>query len=481
MKTLRVFEAFSGYGSQSMALKRLGVDYEVIGISEIDKYALQAYMAVHGETPNYGDISKIDWTAVPDFDFLTYSFPCTDISSAGLQKGLEEGSGTRSSLLWECKKAIEAKKPKYLLMENVKALTYKKFKPYLDKWLDYLKDLGYTNFAKILNAKNYGVPQNRERIFVVSVLGEAEYSFPEGFELEKRLKDVFETKIEESFYLSKKAIDGFNKHRERMKERGNGFGWEPTDGNCISSSVLTTAGCRPDDNYIKEKYGNKRVQSIVESGKISGDKVEFIDAYNQQVQDIAGTIKTTIDSSCMSFITEPDKLFDDDKKRLNDVCMESEKEIIGISVNTNSRKLEFKGAKSISPICSTLRATDYKCSHTVWESDAQIEYKGKKLNEGDGLYLSTSQDFFHGGLEGISRTLKATNSDAGVVQNYRIRKLTPRECFRLMGVSEIDIDKIQSAGISKTQQYKMAGNSIVVDVLYYIFKNLFKENTDKTD
>lgn len=321
MKTLRVFEAFSGYGSQSMALKRLGVDYEVIGISEIDKYALQAYMAVHGETPNYGDISKIDWTAVPDFDFLTYSFPCTDISSAGLQKGLEEGSGTRSSLLWECKKAIEAKKPKYLLMENVKALTYKKFKPYLDKWLDYLKDLGYTNFAKILNAKNYGVPQNRERIFVVSVLGEAEYSFPEGFELEKRLKDVLETKIEESFYLSKKAIDGFNKHRERMKERGNGFGWEPTDGNCIASSVLTTAGCRPDDNYIKEKYGNKRVQSIVESGKISGDKVEFIDAYNQQVQDIAGTIKTTIDSSCMSFITEPDKLFDDDKKRLNDVCM----------------------------------------------------------------------------------------------------------------------------------------------------------------
>lgn len=178
---IRVFEAFAGYGSQSMALRRLGIDYEVIGISEIDKYAIQAYMAVHGETPNYGCISKIDWKEVPDFDFLTYSFPCTDISSAGLQKGLEEGSGTRSSLLWECKKAIEAKKPKYLLMENVKALTYKKFRPYLEKWLDYLKDLGYTNFAKVLNAKNYGVPQNRERIFVVSVLGCADYSFPEGF------------------------------------------------------------------------------------------------------------------------------------------------------------------------------------------------------------------------------------------------------------------------------------------------------------
>lgn len=286
-----------------------------------------------------------------------------------------------------------------------------------------------------------------------------------------------EKDVDESFYLSKKAIDGFNRHRERMKERGNGLGWEPTDGNCIASSVLTTAGSRPDDNYIKEKYGNKRVQSIVESGKISGDKVEFIDAYNQQVQDICGTIKTTIDSSCMSFITEPNQLSDDNTKRLNDICIESEKEIIGISVHPNSRKLEFKGAESITAISPALRATDYKCPHVVWEQKAQIEYKGKKLNEGDGLYLSTSQDFFRGGLDGISRTLKATNSDAGVVQNYRIRKLTPRECFRLMGVSESDIDKIQSAGISKTQQYKMAGNSIVVDVLYYIFKKMFVDKS----
>ena len=171
------------------------------------------------------------------------------------------------------------------------------------------------------------------------------------------------------------------------------------------------------------------------------------------------------------------KVEESEEERLNDVCKETKKEIIGISVNSNSRKLEFKGTKSISPICPTLRATDYKSPHTVWESDAQIEYKGKKLNEGDSLYLSTSQDFFHGALDGISRTLKATKSDAGVVQNYRIRKLTPCECFRLMGVSESDIDKIQSAGISKTQQYKMAGNSIVVDVLYYIFKKMFVDKS----
>lgn len=209
--TIKVFEAFSGYGSQAMALQRLkqiypDFDYEVVGISEIDKYAIQAYNAVHGETTNYGDISKIDWDNVPDFDLFTYSFPCQDISSAGKQRGLAEGSETRSSLLWECKKAIEAKKPKYLLMENVKALTQKKFLPYLHERERYLGSLGYTNFTKVLNAKNYGVPQNRERVFMASVLGDAWYEFPKPFELSKRLKDVLEKDVDEKYYLSKKLI-----------------------------------------------------------------------------------------------------------------------------------------------------------------------------------------------------------------------------------------------------------------------------------
>lgn len=182
---IRVFEAFAGYGSQSMALRRLGIDFEVVGISEIDKYAIQAYMAVHGDTPNYGDISNIEWESVPDFDFLTYSFPCTDISTAGQQKGLAEGSGTRSSLLWECRKAIEAKRPKYLLMENVKNLVSKKFTPYMKEWLRFLEGQGYSNYTKVLNAKDFGVPQNRERVFMVSILGEVSFHFPKPFTLEK--------------------------------------------------------------------------------------------------------------------------------------------------------------------------------------------------------------------------------------------------------------------------------------------------------
>ena len=209
---LRVFEAFAGYGSQHMALERLHNEnpqfsYEVVGISEIDKFAVQSYEAIHGPTRNFGDISAIDWESVPDFDLFTYSFPCTDISLAGRQKGLEENTGTRSSLLWQSRKAIIAKRPKYLLMENVKALTYKKFRPYLDKWIAELESYGYKNFWKVLNAKDFGVPQKRERVFMLSVLDkEAEFSFPEPQELKRTIKDCLESEVDASYFLSEDKV-----------------------------------------------------------------------------------------------------------------------------------------------------------------------------------------------------------------------------------------------------------------------------------
>ena len=219
---LRVFTAFSGYDSQCMALDRLGIPYELVGWSEIDKYAIQAHNAVYPQYAdrNYGDISKIDWESVPDFDMFTYSFPCTDISNAGVQKGLEEGSGTRSSLLWECCKTIETKRPKYLLMENVKALVSQKFLPYYKKWEQYLAGLGYDNYCKVLNAKDYGVPQNRERIFIVSILdNERTYHFPDPIPLEKRLKDVLEDKVDEKYYLADKMVVSFLKNNENLETR----------------------------------------------------------------------------------------------------------------------------------------------------------------------------------------------------------------------------------------------------------------------
>lgn len=223
---LRVFTAFSGYDSQCMALDRIGIPYELVGWSEIDKYAIQAHNAVYPQYAdrNYGDISQIDWEKVPDFDLFTYSFPCTDISNAGVQKGLEEGSGTRSSLLWECKKTIEVKRPKYLMMENVKALVSAKFLPFYKKWEQWLAEMGYDNHCMVMNAKDYGVPQNRERIFIISILdNDRSFHFPEPFPLEKRLKDVLEEKVAEKYYLSDQAVEGFLKHNENHEKKGTGF------------------------------------------------------------------------------------------------------------------------------------------------------------------------------------------------------------------------------------------------------------------
>lgn len=208
---LRVVTLCSGYDSQCMAIRNLGIPYDLIGWSEIDKYAIMAHDAVFPEYKdrNLGDMTKIDWSKVDDFDLLTYSTPCTDFSNAGKQAGGEEGSGTRSSILWWTRYAIMQKKPKYLLMENVKALVSDKFRPLFLKWCDELTSYGYTNFMQVLNAKDYGIPQNRERIFVVSILGEAWYTFPYPRTLKLRLKDMLEDKVDEKYYLDQDKVNKF--------------------------------------------------------------------------------------------------------------------------------------------------------------------------------------------------------------------------------------------------------------------------------
>jgi DNA (cytosine-5)-methyltransferase 1 len=208
---LKVFTTFSGYDSQCLALRDIGIPYDLVGWSEIDTYAIRAHNAIFPEFKdrNYGDITKIDWAQVPDFDLLTYSSPCQDFSNAGLQRGGQEGSGTRSSLLWEVKKAILAKHPGFLLMENVKALVSDKFLPTFRLWLDWLAGQGYTNFCEVLNAKDYGIPQNRERIFVVSFLENTWYHFPQKVPLKLRLKDMLEDKVDEKYYLDQEKVDKF--------------------------------------------------------------------------------------------------------------------------------------------------------------------------------------------------------------------------------------------------------------------------------
>ena len=412
---LRVFEAFAGYGSQSIELRNLGIEYEVVAISEIDKYAIKAYEAIHGPTNNLGDICKIDPKDIPNHDLFTYSFPCQDLSVAGKQAGL--GKGTRSGLLYECEKIIEAKKPKYLLLENVKNLVGKKFKSQFDEWLGYLEDLGYTNYWKVLNAKDYGVPQNRERVFVVSILGEHKpYEFPKAIPLDKCIADILEDKVDEKYYLSKEIQNRF-----KIDNQSKILIPQATKKGYIEMNLPGVC----DLSYPNSKTRIGRVQ---EDGKVS----PTLTAASQDI--------CYIDLPC--------------------ICASRGRNPENPSDRTagapTEQRLEFN-TKGTSNTITTVQKDNYV-----------VEPKSIIIDDTQGFDGTRYYDEY-------SPTLRAGRSGLKTIQGYRIRKLTPRECFRLMGMRDDDIDKIQAAGISNTQQYKMAGNSIVVNVLEAIFKNLFME------
>ncbi|AMO25969.1 C-5 cytosine-specific DNA methylase II [Bacillus phage Deep Blue] len=202
MEELRVVELFAGYGSQSMALKRANINYKTVAIAEIDEHAINSYEAIHSNTYNLGDITKVEGEDVPDHDFLTYSFPCTDISVSGAMKGLLENSGTSSSTLWDVKRVIEAKKPSYLMMENVDNLVIKFMDDYL-LWLAYLNSQGYTTTWRVIDSETY-VPQRRKRVIAISQLNGQAFLFPKDpeertYDLIDVLEDLDDAEALESF------------------------------------------------------------------------------------------------------------------------------------------------------------------------------------------------------------------------------------------------------------------------------------------
>ena len=215
-KPLRLIELFCGIGAQAKALTNLGIKYEHWLACDFDKYAIQSYNAVHGTNFNTSDITKLTAKDLNIVDtehynyLLTYSFPCQDLSNAGKGRGMEKGSGTRSGLLWEVERLLNEceELPQVLLMENVPQVHGVKNKEHFEKWIAFLESKGYSNFWTDLNAKNYGIPQNRNRCYMVSVLGEYSYEFPKPIPLELNLGDLLEKEVDEKYYLSEKAIQG---------------------------------------------------------------------------------------------------------------------------------------------------------------------------------------------------------------------------------------------------------------------------------
>ena len=588
---LKIIELFAGIGSQTQALKNIGVEHEVVAISEIDKYCIKSYKALHGEdVPNLGDICKIE--KLPKADMWTYSFPCQDLSVAGKLAGIKEG--TRSGLLYQVERLLGVAKeqnelPKYLLLENVKNLVSKRFIGDFNRWLEYLESLGYNNYWQVLNAKDYGIPQNRERVFCISILGEHKpYVFPEKQELKTKLKDLLESEVEERFYLSQKMINCFMSDGTGNYPRKERFLQNITRENRdVGNSVTTLAGNRPTDNFVVEKFGNKALDETLEQNEVQDG--DFIDGFNRKVKkDIAGTITTRVSDSNATFVAFKkeelcDDLIKDGKVNEGDVINHSRDEPkvnskgvsptlttrcdeLGVAVVPlkrgydceikeeveNPKGVDVIGNYSKSGFNQTPVVNKNGIAPTVTENHGQVTAIAIKNNtkkgyllaeEGDAVDISGRMEWHRGTVQkGISQTITTAGGDnVGVVlkddaysdlekelftedgnihryvgsekidefkegqmattsfpngyghgprthdesisltrserpsvkYNLRIRKLTSRECLRLMGWSDAQIDKIQTSGVSQSQQYKQAGNGIVVQVLEAIFKNLF--------
>ena len=224
---LKVLELFAGIGACSKALERLGIEHEIVDAVEIDKYAIASFNAVHGTNFEPQDITK--WDKDIECDLIMHGSPCQDFSVAGKGAGGDKGSGTRSSLMYETLRIVEKLRPRYVIWENVKNLLSQKHKHNFDAYQEAMEKLGYVNYYKVLNAKDYGVPQNRERVFTVSILGDGEFQFPEPVPLTKRLKDVLEDNVDEKYYLSDEQVAGFVRSTEKAKAKGNGFRFEPIE------------------------------------------------------------------------------------------------------------------------------------------------------------------------------------------------------------------------------------------------------------
>ena len=265
---MKVLELFGGIGACTSALKRLDINFEVVDYVEIDKYAVKSYNAINGTKYEPQDVSE--WDKNIDVDLIMHGSPCQDFSIAGANKGGDKDSGTRSSLMYETLRIVKKLKPKYVIWENVKNILSDAHIHNFINYLNYLDDLGYHNDYKVLNAKDYGIPQNRERVFVVSVLDYQLFEFPSKERLTKKLKDILEIDVDEKYLLSDKLLACFTDMTDRNGfVRGDRFRPLTTDDE-VGFTITTSPGNRATDNYIKI-IGNTNPSGQGMNGNIHSD------------------------------------------------------------------------------------------------------------------------------------------------------------------------------------------------------------------
>ena len=525
---LKYLSLFSGIGAPEKALKNLGIEYELIGFSEIDKYAIKSYCAIHNvsEELNLGDITKIDIKSLPkDIDFITHGSPCTDLSLAGKEAGADKGSGTRSSLMWNSVEIFKHCKPKIILWENVKNLLSKKHKHNFDAYIEDLNNLGYTSYYKVLNAKDFGIPQNRERVFTISIRNDInkEFKFPEPFDNGIRLKDLLEKEVDEKYYINtekaNKLIEEFkanNKNNEqkilvcgklnssqdgivcnpngispthvaghgncpkvvcpcitpdRLNKRQNGRRFKTNDEPMFTLTAQDRHGILEGDvkilRNVRTEYG-KQIRKDYENGNIE-EKRSNMTMLEPRKDDITNTITT---------VTKDNLLLE--TNILNFIGGIGDKDIVG---DNKSLSRNYPQGNRV------YDSNNIACSQTAngggigGPTGLYLVDKSKRIG---GLFDDEKSKHQAGSVwdvEGLAPTLDTMQGgyrqpcvltegeNKTVVEKYRIRKLTPKECWRLMGFKDEQFLKAEQV-CSNSQLYKQAGNSIVVNVMEEIFKNL---------
>jgi DNA (cytosine-5)-methyltransferase 1 len=497
---LKVRTLFSGIGSPEIALRDLHIPFELVDFCEVDKYAVQSYCAVHGVDPskNLGDITRVWGRNLPYADLLVWGFPCTDISVAGKQAGIVEGE-TRSGLYYEGLRILRETKPKYSIIENVKNLTGKKFKAEFEQMLADIKELGYNNYHKVLNAKDYGIPQNRERVFIISIRADVDkgYEFPIGFDNGLRLKDFLEDEVDEKYYISQEKVE----HMISKINYGNKGILPDFKGDVLASYNLSskehrTVGWKDNVNalcardykdqkvvcvpYIepnvmrfeRTEYG-KEIRKEYELGLVD-EKIGNMRIPTPRTDGIANTLTTVLKDNmlCVPCIT-PDRVekrqngrrFKEDGDPSFTLTSQDRHGILQIGsfdkedINDNERQRRVYSDEGISP--TVLARTDNAKVLQIGELDIKGMDCIKRVYSDKGISPTLT-------------TMEGGNRQPKVLLNYRIRKLTPKECWRLMGFTDEDYQKAVDAGVSNSQLYKQAGNSIVSTVLAAIFKNLLQ-------
>ncbi len=414
MDKIKIGSFFSGIGAFEKALERQEIPHETVFYCEIDKWASKAYSLIHNvpESLNLWDITKVDETKLPDFDLMTWGFPCQDISVAGKQAGVIEGQ-TRSGLYYDGLRILKAKMPEYSIIENVKNLTSEKFRPIFHQILCDLEDAGYHSYHEVLNAKDYGIPQNRERVFIVSIRKDVDdgFTFPLPFDNGLRLKDLLEDEVDEKYFISREKTE---KLIESLKEK--------------------------DIKHLKEPP-YMVYTPVFQKAQLQGPRLK--------------------DGNDYSYTLRADERFTH-----------------GILINRDNQIVPGDG------LCRCIPASYYHGLDNHGARTGVLQYIG---GIGDSKWVDDGNEFSRNypqgqrvyDINGLAACQNANGGGLGAktglyLQGSIIRKLTPLECFRLMGFDDADYWLCKNAGISDSQLYKMAGNSIVVQVLEGILNNLLR-------